>query len=70
MSTFNSFIPENCIGRKFRWTRFDEWNGNKVFKGVVDRADNGDDGALYTKDGKYFRMKELELGDAMLEWLD
>ncbi|MDD3123565.1 MAG: hypothetical protein PHC62_08665 [Candidatus Izemoplasmatales bacterium] len=71
MSTFNYFIPENCVGRKFRWTRFNDFTGeNKITEDIVKSADEGSDGALYTKDGRCFCMKELELGNASLEWID
>lgn len=69
MSTFFKFNSEQCIGKKFRWTCFDIYcdnNGSNVFEGVVTSVDED---ALYSGD-RVFLMKDLELADAILEWID
>ena len=71
MATLHGFIPENCVGRKVKWEEFNHWmDTSKTFMGIV--KDAGED-CLYIEldDGSIHHglMKDLELGDAMLEWL-
>ena len=72
MTTFHSFIKENCLGCKVKWSEFRSYTGDikNEYIGVVE--DTQED-CLYIRldNGKLFcgLMKELEMADASIEWL-
>jgi len=68
MATFHKFNPENCIGRKVRIIKCESYGGTEIarIEGIVIEAD---DNCLYLDNHHYCTMKDLELGNAHLEWL-